>query len=187
MPRPLVMLFALLLAFPFVGACRAPQALPPPPPGDVAAVDAVLEALYASFAFEAGGEADWEAMEALFLEGAAFVAPIRAGQTPRAVDARRFVANFREWVRTSPEVASGLHERILGRRIELFGHIAQAWVAFEGFVPATGRAQTRGLDAIQLVRSPAGWRLVSFTTHYASPSEPLPARFLGAAEPSLAP
>lgn len=157
-----------------IAACRAPSPAPAPGP-----VRATLDALYSAFDFDAGGEADWDGMRALFLEGAAFVAPIRPGGEPRAVDAGQFVADFQDWVRTTPVGATGLHERIVHARIEQLGDIAHAWVAFEGVVPGTGEVRTRGVDAIQLARTPRGWRVVSFTTHYGSEDAPIPARFLG--------
>jgi len=74
--------------------------------------------------------------------------------------------------------STGLHERILNARVDVFGGVAHAFVAFEGFVPGTGEFRSRGLDSIQLLRDRGRWRVVSFTTQYASDASPLPARFL---------
>ena len=65
-------------------------------------------------------------------------------------------------------------------RVEFYGGIAHAWVAFEGFLPASGELQTRGLDSLQLVLDKGQWKLASFTTQYASKQAPLPERFLHA-------
>ena len=170
---------AVLLAAGATG-CSAP-AVGPPAAGDsdVRAIEEMLETLYAAFCFDAGGEADWEGMRALFVDGAAFVAPLGPGEPARAVGADQFVADFRAFIADSEEGRTGFHERVVGLRIDRFGTVAHAFVAFEGFVPGEGVARTRGLDSIQLVRDAGQWKLVSFTTQYESEDRPRPGRFLG--------
>lgn len=160
-------------------ACRAPRAVVGPSPDELRAVEATLEELYRAFCFDAGGEADWDAMRALFADGAVFVAPFAAGETPRAVGADAFLDDFRAWVASEAMRATGLHERIVIARIELFGSIAHAWITFEGFVPGEPAPRTLGLDSLQLVRDGGRWKLVSFTTQYAGEALPLSERFLG--------
>lgn len=174
LPRTLALLAVLVTA-----SCRA--AVPGHRPrGEHAGIERALERLYEAFDFGPGGEADWDAMRALFAPGATFYAPIAPGAEPVGVDAERFVADFQAWSRSSPDVRDGLHERILSTRIERCGNVAHAWVTFTGFVPGSGEVRTRGVDSIQLVRSGAQWQLASFTSHFESEREPLPARFLPA-------
>lgn len=158
-----------------LGACLAPT---PAPANDVAAVRASIDELYRAFGFAPRGEPDWRAMSELFVAGAVFVAPFEPGQTPRAAQEREFFDDFRRFVASDSVRESGLHERILGARVDLYGVVAHAYVSFEGFEPLTGRARTRGLDSIQLLLDRGRWRVVSFTTQYASSSQPLPARFV---------
>ena len=141
------------------------------------AVREMLDRLYVAFCFAAKEEADWETQRALFAEGATFVAPFRAGGTPRGVDAETFLADFRSYILTSPRGKTGYHETITDTRIEVFGTIAHAYVLFDAFVPGA-QPDARGVDSIQLVRGPGGWLLASFTTQYASADTPLPQRFL---------
>ena len=166
---------AALLLLPLL-ACRTPA--PGPVDSDVAAIEHTIDELYEAFCFDAGGEADWAGMRALFAEGAGFVAPIAPGSTPRAVDADQFVADFREWVTTTPIGETGLHERVIGTRVDVFETIAHAYVAFEGFVPGREEAETRGLDSIQLVKDGEDWKVVSFTSQYEGGELVLPARFV---------
>ncbi|MEX1025501.1 MAG: hypothetical protein WD226_10545 [Planctomycetota bacterium] len=166
------------LCLPLVAtACLA---TPPPheTPRELLAVSDTLEELYRAFSFEAGGDADWEAMRSLFLPGAAFVLPYEGEPEPRIVDLETFMAEFRAWIATSPDADDGFVERIVAHRVDHFGRIAHAWVLFEAEVPARAEPNERGIDSIQLVSSPAGWRIVSFTTHYESESTRLPADFL---------
>jgi len=161
------------------GACTALAPSPPPPAQrDVRSVEASIEALYRAFCFDPGGEPDWAAMRELFVDGAAFIAPFAPGEQPRAVGVELFFADFRAFAASDSVRDTGLHELIMRSRVELYGVIAHAFVAFEGFEPRTGKLRTRGLDSIQLLLDRGRWRVASFTTQYASTDAPLPERFL---------
>lgn len=157
MLRPLAS--ALLLALP-LAACRAPLASAPP------ALNGALDDLYDAFDFDAGGEADWDAMRGLFLPGATFVAPVNPARPPSGENADAFLSGFQAWSRTGEYSESGLYERILERSFHHAGHIAHAWVRFEGYLPETGEVRTRGIDSIAFVRDGERWKVVSFSTQY---------------------
>lgn len=162
-----------------LGACQALNAATPSASQrDVRAAHASLETLYRAFCFDPGGEPDWAAMRELFIDGAVIVAPFQPGQSPRAVGVEPFFADFRAFAASEEVRESGLHELILRARVELYGVVAHAFVAFEGFEPRTGKLRTRGLDSIQLLLDRGRWRVASFTTQYASADAPLPERFL---------
>ncbi len=171
---PTARLALLALSLTLVG-CRSTGA----PASEVAAVRSTLDELYAAFSFDPGAQPDWHTQRRIYLEGAAFVAPIRVGRQPRAVGTQAFLADFEAFAMDEPFATSGLHERIIGTRVDVFGGIAHAYVAFEGFEPGDGAALTRGLDSIQLVRDAGAWRLVSFTTQYEDEASELllPRRF----------
>ena len=166
----------------WLSACRA--APPGPPPADeLRAIEATIGELYRSFNFDAGGEADWELLRSLLIDGAVFVAPVGEDESPRAIGADEFIDGFRAWILTSPQRESGFHERSVHVRADVFGKVAHAYVVFEGFVPGDGRTKTRGLDSIQLVLDGERWRVVSFMTQYAGAQSPVPARFEDGREP----
>ncbi len=176
---------AAILVMALAPSCRGPDretaGSAAIPADDRRAIRATLDGLYAAFGFDAGGEADWEGIRALCAEGAAFLAPASEGRPPRATGLDGFLADFRAWVASPSVAATGLHERITGVRLDGFGRIAHAFVAFEGYAPGDGRTLTRGLDSLQLVRDGGRWLLVSFTTQYESPELELPVRFVGEA------
>ena len=177
-PRaPRARLFVLASSCALALACRSSGGAPPAE-ADTAAIEATLDELYRAFDFDAGGEADWSAIRALALDGAVFVAPVAAGRPVRAVGTEEFLRDFRRYVASAEVRATGLHERIVAVRVDRFGAVAHAYVAFEGSLPATGTAVSRGLDSVQLVLDQGRWKLVSFTTQYASADAPLPGRFL---------
>jgi hypothetical protein len=145
---------------------------------EVAELEWLIEKLYGTFSFDAGAQPDWVGMESLFAQGANLVAPIRDGGEAEVTGAAVFLASFKEWIESSPVGKTGLHERVLDTRIDVFQNIAHAYVTFEGFVPGEECAQTLGLDSLQLVRDQGEWKLVSFSTQYSGSNLPMPQRFL---------
>jgi hypothetical protein len=65
---------------------------------------------------------------------------------------------------TTPFFAENdFHEIEIGRRIDLFGNIAQVWSAYEArSAPGDPAPEWRGINSIQLFKDPeAGWRIVA--------------------------
>ncbi|MFT7670224.1 MAG: hypothetical protein ACI8X5_002932 [Planctomycetota bacterium] len=178
-----VRLILLFLAF-ALSACTAMSVAPVPVSPDVDEIEQMLARLYQTFSFEPGTEADWDGMRELFAEGASFAAPIRSDQAVKLTDTEAFIADFARWIRTSEVGRTGLHERILSTRIDVFGNIAHAYVTFEGIVPGEEQRQSLGLDSLQLVLDRGQWKLASFTSQYTSAALPLPGRFNSHATPS---
>ena len=143
------------------------------------AIRRTLDSLYAAFSFDAGHVPAWTAMRDLMLPGAGFVDPVTTGVAPHAVPIDTFVAHFRAWVEGTPKGKVGFRERIVAARIDAFGHIAHAFVTFEGGVPGHRAADERGVDSIDLVQVGADWKVASFSTQYEAPGLALPARFGG--------
>jgi hypothetical protein len=168
------------------------QSTPPPPRRDDAArtdlgdtpdtraVRQTLDSLYAAFSFDPGKAPNWTALRALMVQGAAFVDPVKPKASPHAIGADEFLANFRKWVQETPRGKAGFKERIVNARIDSFGHIAHAFVTFEGYTPGRTLAEERGLDSIQLVLDGTRWKVASFTTQYEEPGLAMPKRFAAA-------
>ena len=172
-------LWAGLVPLSLATAACAPRSVPAPVPSPArSAIDATLAALYQAFSFDKGKEPEWSVMRSLFLEGASFVDPISDATQPRAIGVEAFITNFREAVKSAPAFRDGFRERLVAARVDHFGHVAHAYVTFEGFVPGERRARTRGVDSIQLVLSGTRWMVASFTTQYEKRDLPLPSRFL---------
>jgi hypothetical protein len=144
---------------------------------DATAIRATLDTLYKAFSFDARSGADWNTIRDQCAEGAVFVAPITSKGTPRAVGIDEFLREFHEYVMSEAVRNTGLHERIVSAKIDYFGKIGHAYVAFEGFVPGLDVVTRRGLDSIQLVKAGDRWKVVSFTTQNETSLEKLPARF----------
>ncbi len=130
--------------------CQSTPAESAPAQADVSAVQSTLDKLYAAFCFEARGSADWDTIRDLCADGAVFVAPISAKKTPRAVGIDEFLRDYHAYVASEAVRNTGLHERIVHTRIDLYGSIAHAYVAFEGL-----RAGARHRDDARPRQSPA--------------------------------
>ena len=173
-----------VLALLAIGLSGCQAASPSPPPADaLCAIEATISEFYRSFNFDPGGEADWESLRSLLVDGAVFVASVGEEQSPRAVGTDEFIDDFRAWILQTPQRENGFHERLVNARIDAFGKVAHAYVVFEGFVPGDGGTRTRGLDSIQLVLDGERWRVVSFMTQFASAESPVPVRFEAGREP----
>ncbi|MFT4541375.1 MAG: hypothetical protein ACI841_004701 [Planctomycetota bacterium] len=160
------------LAMPLVSCTQTPDSRAIEFSDDQKAIRKTLAKLYKAFCFDPDAEPDWDVQRSAYLQGAAFVAPIRSDQTPCAVDTDTFIEDFRRYATSDPYRSQGFHERITGTSVRVLGDIAHALVAFEGFVPSKQlaarpeEASTVGVDSIQFVRDGESWRLVSFTTQY---------------------
>ena len=142
---------------------------------ELKAIEYTLDRLYGAFCFDAGGEPDWDTIRELSAQGATYFAPISPGTDPRGVSSESFIADFRGYAESLS--TTGLHETVRRTRIDVYGTIAHAYVAFDAFVPGQEEEARSGLDSIQLVLSSKGWRVASFTTQWETETLSLPERF----------
>lgn len=138
--------------------------------GTAAAIDAALDAVYASISGPAGQERDWDAMRALFTADARLTAI-----TPRGL----MGGTVEDYIARSGEtlVQSGFTERQLDRRLEVYGDLAHAWSSYEGtFTNGDGTpGSVRGINSFQLVRQADGrWLVQSIFWQAETPENPLP-------------
>lgn len=137
-------------------------------------IDSTLTRLYRAFSFEKGREPDWATMRSAFLNGATIVDPVRERTTPHAIGVAAFIDEFRDAVKHDSSFREGFAERIVATRIDAYGHIAHAYVTFEGYVPGDTTTRTRGVDSIQLIQAGDDWKVASFTTQFENEGLPLP-------------
>lgn len=173
--HPRFALFTALAGLPCVAVVSSAQVAATK--SETVAIDTTLTRLYRSFSFAKGAEPDWATLRSMFLEGASIVDPVRDGVAPHAISVPAFLKGFSDAVKSATTYRDGFAERIVNARVDRFGHIAHAYVTFEGFAPAKRSAQTRGVDSIQLILDGAAWKVASFTTQYENKDLQLPPRF----------
>jgi hypothetical protein len=127
---------------------------------DEMAVGAVVDAMYAMISGPAGPR-DWSRQRYIFHP--------EARQMRTGVD-----ENGKPWIKimsldeyrenTTPFfAANAFHEIEIGRRVDVFGNMAQVWSAYEARTALHGvKPERRGINSIQLYRDETGaWRIVS--------------------------
>ena len=144
---------AALLA---AGGCATTQPTAPRPAvasADLAGIDAAIKAVYAVISGPPGQKRDFDRMRSLFAPGATLrvIAPkgIRGG-------------SLEDYIKRNAEVLEkeGFTERELGRRVEVYGNLAQAWSSYDG-ATASGSFHERGINSLELVRVDGRWLVAS--------------------------
>jgi hypothetical protein len=131
-----------------------------------AELETLIGRLYQAFCFDANGAPDWQVQREIFHPDCRFLGPVRGGAEPRSEDLEQFLTGFQQFASGPQRGPAGLHERILDLEFWSYEGVAQARVLFEGHLPGQLPALTRGIDALQLVRTLTGWRVVAFAAQY---------------------
>ena len=127
-------------------------------PGDQAAIDAVIEALYDVISFDEGGEPDWARMRTLFSPHARITRV-----TPEGTDYLD-VAGFQELAKEVFDL--GTYTRFFEIEVlrdeRRFGGLAHVLSAYETRQSRGAREPfARGVNSLQLIREQGEWKVLS--------------------------
>lgn len=154
-------------------AGRAPEAAGTD--GDAAEIDALIATLYATVSGPAGAKRDWPRLARLHAPGARLhlTRPDAGGRLQvQTLDFAGFVAEHQ-----ARFADRGFHEREVAREVAGFGGVRHVWSTFEARRdPGDPAPYARGINSLQLVHTPDGWRLVSATWDFERAGVPLPSR-----------
>ena len=190
MKRPsLVALLAGALAFPAVMQAQtvapAPSTAPArqvtADPKDVESIDAIIGALYEVISGPAGEKRNWDRMRSLFVPNARLI-PVAV---PRDSAARPVILSVEDYIQRSGPVLErdGFFEREIGRRTEVFGHIAHAFSTYESKrTEADPQPFMRGINSIQLLNDGRRWWVVNIYWDSERPGQPIPPQYIGSGE-----
>lgn len=172
---------------PAVGTAPAPpasnptgQAAPPARPEDVATVDAIIAALYASISGPKGAPRDFDRLRSLFATDAKLIS---LGQPdgryrPRMMSVDGYLSASGKFL-----VEMGFTERELHRREDRFGHLVHVWSTYEGRIEGPDSPLVRGINSLQLAHDGTRFWILSLVWDPESPSNPLPPSALPPAAP----
>jgi hypothetical protein len=155
----------------------APAAAPAANPADVASVDAILAALYASISGPAGAERDWPRFRTLMAPGARLMPTGRTAQGER----RMRVWTAEEYITAASPglMRNGFYEREIGRTMERYGNIVHVMSAYDSKNKLEDPAPfQRGINSIQLWNDGTRWWIVSIFWEAETPANPIPAGML---------
>ena len=153
------------------------QDAPAPRSSDVATLDGIIDALYASISGPAGAERDWPRFRTLFVPDARMMP---TGRRQDGTGVRR-VWTLDEYIATAgPQLKSGgFFEREIARRTDRFGNVVHLFSTYESRRKAEDpQPFMRGINSIQLWNDGARWWIITVFWENESPTVPIPAQYL---------
>lgn len=134
---------------------------------DIDLIRALIARQFASLCWAPGKPAAWAAFSADFVDGARLY-PAARPLKPQSVEG--FLARMQDLAGTT---LPRFDETVLGTDIRVFGNIAVALAACE--ITENATAVNRGVEALLLVRTEAGWRIAAQAWDVERPGTPIPA------------
>jgi len=164
-----VLFLAPILAGALAGSATAQTsdascALPSEPEGIPAALDAAITG---------SADKDRACMKALLIpEGRMMFVSIAADGAPSYK-----LETLDDWIaRVKARGHARLEEKQLKFRIERYGNIAHLWSAYT--LHSDGKQVARGINSIQAIKEPGGWRVTGILVQAESVTAPLPKELL---------
>jgi len=174
----LTLAVAVTLTLPaFVRAQEGPSPVPDAYRDDVAALDAILHALYEVISGPVGEVRDWDRFRALFIPGARL---IPTGRNAAGAVVHQVITPDEYARNAGPNLeAIGFREHEIARSTQAFGNIVHVFSTYEGFRGDETEPFLRGINSIQLLDDGERWWIVTVfwspeTTEHQLPSEYLP-------------
>lgn len=144
---------------------------------DGAQVDKTIKALYDVISGPKGKQRDWDRFRSLCVEGCTFTG-VRHEAPDRARSHRMTVEEYIK--RAGPFLEeSGFFEREMHRKLEIFGNVAHAFSTYASFNEEGKKIPfARGINSIQLLKTPSGWKIFSVLWQQEATFIPIPAAYL---------
>lgn len=132
---------------------------------DQAAIEKVVEQLYAAVSYAPGTMPQWESMADVFLPEAVLVMSYPNNAKPRIQSPKEFVQEYRDFLEQPGRNAEGFQEGPIYFETMVFGNIAHVDALFEAFLPPDAQVPVkRGIDSFQLLRVGKEWKILSLTS-----------------------
>jgi hypothetical protein len=144
---------------------------------DVAAVDAIMAALYEVVSGPAGKLRDWDRLRSLFVaDGKMGVVGARPGGgfAHRAMSVEDYIART-----TKPFSEAGFFETELARTADSFGQLTHVFSTYEARrAPTDAKPFVRGVNSVQLYHDGARWWIISLLWRAEDDKLSLPEKYL---------
>lgn len=176
-PRLLAAAAALLLPVFGAQAQATAPAAPVPAASDVASIDAIIAALYASISGPAGQPRQWDRMRSLMAPSARLV-PTGRNREGQGVLRNWSVEEYIAAAGPSLE-RDGFFEREIGRSMQRYGNVVHLLSAYDSKrTEADPEPFQRGVNSIQLWFDGQRWFVVSIFWEAETAANPIPAELL---------
>ena len=149
----------------------------PADPADVASIDSLITALYATISGPQGEPRQWDRFYSLVHPEARLMptrCPADGACTVQVLTPQEYRAMAEPFL-----VREGFHEYELARTTERFGHVAHAFSSYESFRRGESEPFARGINSIQLFWDGTRWWVMSILWDSERPDNPLPADMTG--------
>lgn len=182
-PTGLALALALCCLLSAVAAPTSAQQVPPservptPAPADVATIDGVLAAVYASISGPAGQPRDWDRFRSVMHPEARLIPTGPTGSGARAATILT-VDDYVERAGASLQ-ANGFFENEIGRRTDRYGSVVHLLSAYESLRTADGEPFDRGVNSFQLFWDGERWWVMTIFWEAESPDNPIPDDLVG--------
>jgi hypothetical protein len=145
-------------------------------PEDVASVESIVAAYYASTSGKPKQARDWERFKSLFVPDARLI-PARPTADGGAGAIYLPVSDYIDANRKYFE-SSGFIDRESAHRVEVFGNVAQVWSTYESRRQETDvEPYSRGIASIQLLKDGGRWWIVNVFWDFERPDNMIPAKY----------
>ncbi|WP_262693131.1 Cif family virulence factor [Kordiimonas aquimaris] len=144
-------------------------------PADVATVDSIVAAVYASISGPKGQRRDWDRFRSLFFKDARLIpsgANTPAGATSLTVDA---------YIKRADQFFfdNGFFEREIGRAQHAYGNIVQVFSTYDSKrTLEDAEPFARGINSIQLLKHSDRWWVMNIFWQGETPDYPIPQEYL---------
>lgn len=151
-------------------------------PADVASINSLIAAFYASTSGERNQPRQWDRYRSLFLPDARLVAA-RPSATGAAgalfLSPDEFVTSNKTYFEKG-----GFLDKEIARRVESFGSIAHVWSTFESRHAQNDPAPyARGITSMQLLKDGDRWWIVNIFWGHEREDAPIPEKYLTSPQP----
>ncbi|MFN8825998.1 MAG: DUF2785 domain-containing protein [Planctomycetota bacterium] len=170
---------------PATAAAATPAAAPPAAAADVASIDAIVQALYASISGPAGHARDWARVRSLFHRHHQMLPLVRGKGGMQAM--RMTVDDYVQRAGAMLE-RDGFYEQEVARQVLQFGDFAHVWSTYEARRTLADEVPfLRGINSIQLVREGGRWWVLNIGWEQEADAGPIPPAFLPPPKPESKP
>lgn len=151
--------------------------IPAPKSADVASIEGIVAALYATISGGVGEKRDWDRFRSLFYPGAKL---IPTGTPKGATTARARMLTPEDYVRSSGPLLEriGFHEIEIARKVDRFGNIAHVFSTYDGKPTTAEMPPIRGINSIQLFHDGTRWWIIDIYWMQESEAAPIPPEYL---------
>jgi hypothetical protein len=144
---------------------------------DVATMDGIIDALYASISGPAGEDRDWDRFQSLFLPGAILM---NAGPRADTMPDPAPLSPAEYGNLAAPYFAENPFYEVESDRLELrFGTVATLWSTYESRRDPGDEPFMRGINSITMIRHEDRWWIVGVIWDFERPDNPIPAEYGG--------